>query len=79
MYDLVEDRRHLAEVLRGEDGVEHLALFLVLSTVRRQQARTNKETSVTAMIKDVRKFTSLRLRTELTCRAPHPARRCLGL
>lgn len=24
--DLVEDGRHLAEVFRGEDGVEHLAL-----------------------------------------------------
>ena len=30
MDDLVKDGRHLAKVLGGEDGVEHLALPLVL-------------------------------------------------
>ena len=48
--DIVEEGRQVAHVCSGEDGVEHLALFLVLSTVRRQQARTNKETSETAMM-----------------------------
>ena len=41
MDDLVEDGRHLAKMLGGEDGVEHLALPLVIRTLGEQKPRAH--------------------------------------
>ena len=48
MRDVVEDVRHVAEVSRGEDGVQELPLAFVLIATSREHAGSKKQKEVAA-------------------------------
>ena len=48
--DFIKERCQIAHVRAGEDGIQHLALLFVLSTIRCEQARSQRE-AYTAAIK----------------------------
>ena len=47
--DLVEEGDQTAHVCGGEDGIQHLALLFVLSTIRCEQARSQREAYTAAI------------------------------
>ena len=48
--DIIEYVCHVAQMSSREDGIQHLALLFVLSTIRCEQARSQRE-AYTAAIK----------------------------